>query len=273
MEPKKNKHQCPRCKEIFRDSWNLNRHLQNKNPCVLMDDSKKVNESSLESDNLEKKVTSLVQELLEKNEKLVHEKLVNENEELKIINEELKKENEILVNKTENISIKVYTPDNYDHSIKNIMEVVPKVGGYVYFIQRIDTGNIKIGKTKNLKQRMSTLNTSNDMPLHFKKVFELEKYSELEKYFHYLFRDHRIHGEWFDLSEFYLEIIYRIIEDDFINFINNRECFGNFRFLCRLYGNKEFCPSPIEKGSYEYFRHLDAVDKMKKKFLQTGEIE
>jgi hypothetical protein len=70
-------------------------------------------------------------------------------------------------------------------------------GGFVYFVK---CGRFyKIGRAKNLKQRMAGLQFS-EKPRLIRAVRCLE-YGFLEKALHALFAHKRTHGEWFDLSQ------------------------------------------------------------------------
>lgn len=72
-----------------------------------------------------------------------------------------------------------------------------------YLILDKATKLYKIGKTKDIKKRLSTLSTSN-LNLELILTTELE-----EKLLHRIFKHKRVQKEWFILSE---EDIYSIIE-------------------------------------------------------------
>jgi len=83
---------------------------------------------------------------------------------------------------------------NLDSSI-----VYNKDYGFVYFIKS-DFG-VKIGFTKHLTDRLNVFNVK----LPFKTTligFVLSKdYKNIETMLHYFFKDYRINGEWFNISE------------------------------------------------------------------------
>ena len=72
---------------------------------------------------------------------------------------------------------------------------------YTYIIY--DDKYYKIGKTKNLKNRMESMKTSNP---HIKLLLFLDK--DIEKDLHVKFKDRNITGEWFNLSKEDLEYLH-----------------------------------------------------------------
>lgn len=71
---------------------------------------------------------------------------------------------------------------------------------YVYFIQSGKKGPIKIGKAKNIEKRMASLQTANAYKLHLVALIRCETCRHalaLESKLHGLFKDQRLHGEWF----------------------------------------------------------------------------
>lgn len=67
----------------------------------------------------------------------------------------------------------------------------------VYFIQR-QSGPIKIGFTKNLKQRLSALRTSSAEPLTL--LGHIPGGKEIEAELHARLSAHRLKGEWFNAA-------------------------------------------------------------------------
>ncbi len=73
--------------------------------------------------------------------------------------------------------------------------------GYVYYIQEIETGNIKIGVSKDPERRLKQLQIGNSSNL---KLIKTEQYKNRyeafnrEYYLHCANDDSNIHGEWFD---------------------------------------------------------------------------
>lgn len=86
----------------------------------------------------------------------------------------------------------------------------------IYFIQCGDA--VKIGKSNNVRNRLSQLESGNHQEL--KIIFTAEGDLSEERYLHSLFRDHRIKGEWFRFDE----VIKKYIVDHFLTGITESEC-------------------------------------------------
>jgi hypothetical protein len=67
--------------------------------------------------------------------------------------------------------------------------------GTVYFIRSGARGPIKIGFTRDLNARLKRLQSASAQPLKLLTSFPGELYDEME--LHGLFREHRLHNEWF----------------------------------------------------------------------------
>ena len=79
---------------------------------------------------------------------------------------------------------------------------------YIYFIQaESDPPRIKIGKTKRLAKRLSSLRGSSPVPLRLVGLFC--GYHRLELMFHRLFANSRLHGEWFSCTPDLLNMLER----------------------------------------------------------------
>lgn len=75
----------------------------------------------------------------------------------------------------------------------------------VYFIQNVDTGHIKIGKSFNVKTRLLALSRKESAPLELLGV--IEGYSQEEKDIHLYFDAIRFEGEWFYSERALLDFI------------------------------------------------------------------
>ena len=84
-------------------------------------------------------------------------------------------------------------------------------GNEVYFVQNTETKKIKIGITKNLKSRLSALQTSTAEKLEV--IGTMSGGEPLEKELHERFAADRLSGEWFNDS---IEI-YRFLFDSYFN--------------------------------------------------------
>lgn len=93
------------------------------------------------------------------------------------------------------------------------------IKGLVYFLKENGTGAIKIGAStkKSLRSRISALNTSMPYGSDLIGTIETDDQYELERKFHNVFKDHRLNGEFFNISEY--EVIdfihgkYELIKD------------------------------------------------------------
>ena len=72
---------------------------------------------------------------------------------------------------------------------------------FIYTIRQGDTRLIKIGFSKNLHQRMESLQIANAMPLYLIYAWEIENAQQIEKKLHMIFIGKRLKGEWFYLSQ------------------------------------------------------------------------
>jgi len=85
------------------------------------------------------------------------------------------------------------------HIEKNDEGVLEK--GFVYFIKEDYAGRIKIGKTKDINQRLDTFNVKLPFNVTLIHVIESNNYHYTEKLFHILFQLKRVNGEWFELND------------------------------------------------------------------------
>lgn len=69
----------------------------------------------------------------------------------------------------------------------------------IYAIQRSDGGAVKIGQSRDVRQRLRALQTACDTSLVVKKQFRAGR--RVEKALHYLLAAHRQAGEWFNDHE------------------------------------------------------------------------
>jgi hypothetical protein len=76
--------------------------------------------------------------------------------------------------------------------------------GYIYIIENdaFETPVVKIGKAKNLSQRINTLNTAVPLPFICRKASKVEDMNEVEKFLHKTFRHAKHHwrGEFFQIE-------------------------------------------------------------------------
>lgn len=68
----------------------------------------------------------------------------------------------------------------------------------IYFIQNADTGHVKIGRARNVQQRLSNLQTANSGTLVL--LARCAGSRETERDLHQRFKSKHVRGEWFDIS-------------------------------------------------------------------------
>ncbi len=83
-------------------------------------------------------------------------------------------------------------------------------GGYVYFIR--SQYGYKIGKTKRMKDRAQLFSVKLPFPIEIVHFSWFDDYSAAERHFHHLFKDKRLDGEWFNLTEADLNSIKRMYQ-------------------------------------------------------------
>ena len=76
---------------------------------------------------------------------------------------------------------------------------VDDLKGFVYFIS--DGHNYKIGKTKNIKKRIKSLQVGNSGEIELINFVSNKKYDLLERFIHAIFKKHHIRGEWFSKAK------------------------------------------------------------------------
>ena len=89
---------------------------------------------------------------------------------------------------------------------KNKNRIISNKKGYVYFVK----GNkniVKIGCTTDIKNRIKSLSTGFPYKLKLLNKIYSKNYGYIEGLFHEFFKNKRLRGEWFDLSD---EEIYNI---------------------------------------------------------------
>ena len=84
-------------------------------------------------------------------------------------------------------------------------DVVKDDGGFIYLLHT-DHG-IKIGKSKKPDTRTKILGTKLPFKIIKKESFPVKNMSESERHLHKKYKECRLNGEWFDLSEKQLEDI------------------------------------------------------------------
>lgn len=84
---------------------------------------------------------------------------------------------------------------------------------FVYFIQVGDDGPIKIGLAKNIDRRLAELQSASPYELFVIGFVRTRTPLDTEQYFHCLFREHRIRGEWFEPAREILNFIAQSVDE------------------------------------------------------------
>lgn len=130
--------------------------------------------------------------------------------------EEMIKLREILDYCLENISeeeIKRINEEKYNRMFnmrenKVINENIKKTkDGYVYIIKKNDENIVKIGMSKNYSERTKQISTKLPFEVETVKVFKTKDMYSLERKLHDIYKEKRLNGEWFELSNEDLEYI------------------------------------------------------------------
>ncbi len=98
----------------------------------------------------------------------------------------------------------LWLEDHARHWGRNLVKIPRQAKGtgrsadgkeFVYFIQPLGGGPVKIGRTTNVLRRLNTIQSNSPVPLKILRV--LEGGHEQESALHIKFKDDRLWGEWF----------------------------------------------------------------------------
>ena len=90
------------------------------------------------------------------------------------------------------------TDDIFIESKNNLNHIKQKTG-YIYILE--SQGYYKIGKTINIKSRISKYTTENPNEINIIHTFKADNYTKEEERLHKKFKKKNHRGEWFDLDE------------------------------------------------------------------------
>lgn len=79
--------------------------------------------------------------------------------------------------------------------------------GYIYLIEEKSEGHIKIGRSKNLSNRLKTFNVKLPFKIDYIYSFKTPDCIYAERELHKHFGANRVNGEWFKLSPHWIELI------------------------------------------------------------------
>jgi hypothetical protein len=74
-------------------------------------------------------------------------------------------------------------------------------------------GAYKIGITNNISNRLTTLQTASPFKLFALRIYEIKNPRQVEFSLHLLFKNKRLQGEWFNLSEVDIDYIHGMLKD------------------------------------------------------------
>lgn len=99
----------------------------------------------------------------------------------------------------EEIKEKILERENLSMNQPHYETEKKKIKGYVYFVSC--NGLVKIGRTKNFKDRMDVYSVKSPFETKILHQIKTDDSVSLEKHFHTIFMDKRTSGEWFDLTD------------------------------------------------------------------------
>ena len=99
--------------------------------------------------------------------------------------------------------------DESDPDCITVLEVKNKKtkSGFIYLVKEKQEGNVKIGRSVNLNDRVRTFEVKMPFPIEEEYSFECFDYVRSERLLHKHFSDKRVRGEWFSLSDSDIEMI------------------------------------------------------------------
>lgn len=128
---------------------------------------------------------------------------------------------------------------NVEASIEKATKLHAEETGYIYLASSIFDGNkeYKIGCTSNLRRRLKTLESRNNS---FKVICtaSVPDHQKTERTLHRIFKEKRLHGEWFHLNNADIEL-----------FIDMASVCGH---VIDLFEDENICPTDIQDQEYTF---------------------
>lgn len=87
---------------------------------------------------------------------------------------------------------------------RNRVDILAPKMTWIYFVASVDAGAIKVGRSRNVLERMSSLTTSSPVPLTL--VAMVQYRPQLEHEIHAHLSEYRKRGEWFHADEPVIEL-------------------------------------------------------------------
>ncbi|MEX0415492.1 GIY-YIG nuclease family protein [Bacillus sp. C30] len=124
-----------------------------------------------------------------------------------LLEQSIKGENEI---KSIEILLRNTSLLTFDHDFEEIQPLTsPK--GYIYLIKEYHTGTYKIGRTSNPKNRFDVFKVKLPFKWDLVALYKTDNMIELESNLHEVFMTKRTNGEWFNLDEDDLLLLFEIM--------------------------------------------------------------
>lgn len=102
--------------------------------------------------------------------------------------------------------------------VKESTKIYPKKDGYVYFLKENVSGTYKIGRTRNLNERITNFKITLPFQVEVVKTIYCEDYYYAELAFHKYFQNKRANGEWFKLANNDIQLLEKGIYNDELSF-------------------------------------------------------
>ena len=125
----------------------------------------------------------------------------------------------------EEMMIAMLKDESVNAQIMSELKQLSVSSGWIYVIKDLDNNEVKIGVTQkeNPKNRLSQY-TSHKMNIELLFIDDIEDCFELENEIHISFKNQRINGDWFNLTnEDVLKIIYIINKHKYKKLYNGRK--------------------------------------------------
>ncbi len=129
-----------------------------------------------------------------------------------------------------------------DEAISALTEPFSHWGPFIYFLQAQEAPPVKIGTSSNIPQRVAALQPSWATPLIVRTVIRGGR--KEERGLHYLFREHRLHGEWFANADEILTFANQVRDEQ----IAHPECKDSYDEVLRRKSRHELIQQRYNRG-------------------------
>lgn len=132
---------------------------------------------------------------------------------------------------------------------------------YIYFIKNTTTNNYKIGKSYNPTNRLKQLQTGNDCKLEIYHIFESDN-AKLESYLHQYFKNNKILGEWFEISDSDIDNVIKIIS---MKTDINQLTYKQLQLLAKIHNIRANCG---KQNIIENINKINSSEEINNKFVK-----